>query len=170
MSDRRLEVCAICRMRVYACKRYNPSMQHVTSMEQARFVLDAVRSLDLGALVQRMGDEPPYPYHPAMLVALLFLGFANGKFAGCELERATYDDPVYRYVASDAHPSCALIVAFRERYLPQLLDAFLQLVNREARAPRSQLRHEVAAWFLSAERAGCGAGCRSGSVAAASAR
>ncbi|MGZ3497634.1 MAG: transposase [Vulcanimicrobiaceae bacterium] len=158
-------------MQLRRAEGYNAVMQHlVARMERARSIIDAVNGVDLRPLLRQMSDATTYPYHPAMLVALLFYGYTNGTFAGCELERATYEDPAFRYIASDAHPSCAVIASFRQRYLPELLDAFLHLRVREARASRSELRRMVAQWFLSAERAKCEATCPERNVAFASAQ
>ena len=38
-------------------------------------------------------------YHPAMLVALLFYGYATGVFSSRKLEQATYDSVAFRYIA-----------------------------------------------------------------------
>jgi transposase len=57
------------------------------------------------------------PYHPAMLVALLFYGYATGTFSSRKLEKATYDSIAYRYLCANTHPDHDTIASFRKRFL-----------------------------------------------------
>jgi transposase len=65
----------------------------------ARFVVDIVEQLDLGAITGRNGSRGgSEAWHPAMLVALLMYGYATGKFSSRKLERATYESVVYQFI------------------------------------------------------------------------
>ena len=44
----------------------------------ARFVVDIVEELDLNKLSSVYSGKGSRPYHPALLVALLFYGYATG--------------------------------------------------------------------------------------------
>jgi transposase len=68
----------------------------------ARFVVDLVDQLDLRALSAVYTGKGKSPYHPAMLLALLFYGYATGVFSSRKLEKATYDSMAFKYL-------CALV-------------------------------------------------------------
>jgi len=55
----------------------------------ARFVVDIVDQLDLRTLSAVYAGKGKRPYHPAMLLALLFYGYATGVFSSRKLEKAT---------------------------------------------------------------------------------
>ena len=59
-------------------------------------------------------------YHPALLLALLFYGYATGIFSSRKLEQATYDSVAFRFITGDCHPDHDTIAAFRQRFLPEL--------------------------------------------------
>jgi transposase len=94
----------------------------------ARFIVDIVDSLDLSALAQTYSGRGSQPYHPAMMVALLFYGYATGTFSSRKLEQATYDSIVYRYICANAHPDHDSINAFRKRFLEELEGLFVQIL------------------------------------------
>ena len=53
----------------------------------ARFVVEIVDQLELGGITSRYGGSGGRrAYHPAMLVALLFYGYATGVFSSRKLE------------------------------------------------------------------------------------
>ena len=55
-----------------------PSLQDwLPERHLARFIVDIVDQLDLSGLVKRYGGGGKQPYHPAVLLALLFYGYAN---------------------------------------------------------------------------------------------
>ena len=94
----------------------------------ARFVVDIVDQLDLSELVTRYGGGGKQPYHPAVLVALLFYGYATGIFSSRKLEQATHDSVAFRYITADAHPDHDTIATFRKRFLPELEGLFVQIL------------------------------------------
>ena len=99
----------------------------------ARFVVEIVDGLDLGALERSYGGGGKDPYHPSLLLGLLFYGYATGVFSSRKLERATYDSVAFRFIAANAHPDHDTIAAFRKRFLGELRGLFVQilLVARE---------------------------------------
>src|ERR1035441_4079270 len=54
----------------------------------ARFVVEIVEQLDLRSLKESYTGGGSQPYHPEMLVALLFYGYATGIFSSRKLERS----------------------------------------------------------------------------------
>ena len=106
-----------------------PSLQDwLPEKHLARFVVDIVDQLDLSELEKRYGGGGKQPYHPAMLLALLFYGYATGVFSSRKLEQATHDSVALRFITGDAHPDHDTIATFRKRFLPELEGLFVQLL------------------------------------------
>ena len=104
-----------------------PSVQDWLPEEHlARFVVEIVSELDLTALEKAYRGRGSKAYHPEMLLALLFYGYATGVFASRKLERATYDSVAFRYIAANTHPDHDTIATFRKRFLKQLRPLFTQ--------------------------------------------
>lgn len=94
----------------------------------ARFVVEIVSQLDLTALERAYRGKGSKPYHPEILLALLFYGYATGVFASRKLERATYDSVAFRYIAANTHPDHDTLATFRKRFLKQLRPLFTQVL------------------------------------------
>ena len=94
----------------------------------ARFVVELVDQLDLSEITSRYGGGGKHAYHPAMLVALLFYGYATGVFSSRKLEQATYDSVAFRYISADRHPDHDTIANFRKRFLEELEGLFKQIL------------------------------------------
>ena len=86
----------------------------------ARFVVEIVDSLELGRLTSVLGHGGKRAYHPGMLLALLFYGYATGVFSSRKLEQATWDSVAFRYVAANSHPDHDTIAAFCKRFVGEL--------------------------------------------------
>ncbi|RKT37861.1 transposase-like protein DUF772 [Thiocapsa rosea] len=70
----------------------------------ARFVVEIVDQLDLSQLVAAYAGTGSRPYHPAMLVALLFYGYATGVFSSRKLALATHNSIAFRDICANTHP------------------------------------------------------------------
>lgn len=69
-----------------------PSVQEwLPENHLARFVVVIVARVDLGARTRAYRGRGSDAFHPAMLVALVFYGYATGVFSSRKLERETYD-------------------------------------------------------------------------------
>ena len=95
-----------------------PSIQEwLPEQHLARFVVEIVEQLDLGGITSRYGGSVRRrAYHPALLVALLFYGYATGVFSSRKLEQATYDSVAFRYIIGGEHPDHDTIANFRKRF------------------------------------------------------
>jgi transposase len=106
-----------------------PSVQEwLPENHLARFVVEIVEQLDLTKLTAAYGGRGSEAFHPAMLVAVLFYGYATGVFSSRQLERATYDSVAFRYVAANRHPDHDTIATFRKRFLPEVSGLFVQIL------------------------------------------
>jgi len=117
---------------------FPPSLQDwLPEGHLARFVCDVVDELDLSAIYEEyeQGDGRGYPpYHPLMMTKLVLYGYCTGRFSSRQIERLTYEDVAFRYLAADQHPDHDTVAFFRERHLGALSGLFHQvlLLCREA--------------------------------------
>lgn len=106
-----------------------PSIQEwLPENHLARFVVDIVSQLDLRPLVATYAGKGVKAYHPAILLSLLFYGYATGVFSSRKIERATYDSVAFRFIAANTHPDHDTIATFRKRFLEQLKPLFVQIL------------------------------------------
>ncbi len=106
-----------------------PSVQdYLPEDHLARFVVEMVDQLDMSPLLGVYAGKGKKPYHPAMLVALLFYGYATGTFSSRKLEKATYDSIAYRYICANTHPDHDTIASFRKRFLKELEGFFVEIL------------------------------------------
>jgi transposase len=106
-----------------------PSIQDwLPEQHLARFVVDIVDQLDLSKLESCYGGGGKPPYHPALLLALMFYGYATGVFSSRKLEQASYDSVAFRFITADSHPDHDTIATFRKRFLPELKGLFVQIL------------------------------------------
>ena len=95
----------------------------------ARFVVEVVENLDVGSIVNAYNVRGKLAYHPRLLLALLFYGYATGVYSSRKMERATYDSVAFRYISGDMHPDHDTISTFRKRFLPELGVLFVQILQ-----------------------------------------
>jgi transposase len=94
----------------------------------ARFVVDSVAQLDLSALYASYGSRGGEPYAPEVLLGLLLYGYATGVFSSRKIERATYESVPFRFIAGNLHPDHDTLATFRQTFLPQLKNLFIQVL------------------------------------------
>ena len=108
---------------------FPPSVQdYLPEDHLARFVAEMVEQLDMSPLLGVYTGKGKKPYHPAMLVALLFYGYATGTFSSRKLEKATYDSVAFRYLCANTHPDHDTIASFRKRFLKELEGFFVEIL------------------------------------------
>ena len=98
----------------------------------ARFVVEIVERLDLSELSAVYAGKGSKPCYPALLVALLFYGYATGVFSSRELEKASYDSIAFRYICANTHPDHDTIAEFRKRFLKELEALFVEILLVDA--------------------------------------
>lgn len=94
----------------------------------ARFVVDIVAQLDLSKIYGRYKSMGGVAIAPEVLLALLFYGYATGKFSSRKIEKATYEDLGYRFVAGGLHPDHDTIANFRKTFLVELQGLFVEVL------------------------------------------
>lgn len=94
----------------------------------ARFVVEIVDQLDLGTLSAVYAGKGKRPYHPEMLLALLFYGYATGVFSSRKLEKATHDSMAFKYICANETPDHDTINSFRKRFGKEIEGLFVELL------------------------------------------
>ena len=95
----------------------------------ARFVVEVIDQLDLSNLIRQYAGRGSKAHHPATLLAIVVYGYATGVFSSRKLERATYDSVAFRYIAAGSHPDHDTLASFRRRFLHELSDLFVQVLE-----------------------------------------
>jgi len=105
------------------------SMRDVLAPEHlARFIVDMIAQLDLSGIYGQYGDQGAPPYAPEVLLGLLFYGYATGVFSSRKIEKATYEVIPFRFIAGDMHPDHDTIAHFRQQFLAELKELFVQML------------------------------------------
>lgn len=94
----------------------------------ARFVVDIVAELDLSTIYTQYAVRGGEAIAPEAILALLFYGYSTGKFSSRKIEKATYEDLGFRFVAGGLHPDHDTIANFRKTFLPELQGLFVQIL------------------------------------------
>src|ERR1035437_1005598 len=122
-----------------------PSLQDwLPECDLARFVAEVVETLDLAAIYAKYeeGDGRGLSaYDPRMMVRVLIYGYCRGVASSRRIERATYEDVAFRYLAADQHPDHDTIAAFRQEQLAPLAQLFVQVLQLCQRGGLVKLGH-----------------------------
>jgi transposase len=94
----------------------------------ARFIVDIVSQLDLQSIYKQYSDQGAPPYAPEILLGLLIYGYATGVFSSRKIEQATYEVIPFRFIAGDMHPDHDTIAHFRQQFLAELKELFVQIL------------------------------------------
>lgn len=98
----------------------------------ARFLADVTNELDLSRIYaeyERGDGRGLSAYHPLLLTRLLLYGYSIGVTSSRAIEKATYDNVAFRYLAADQHPDHDTIASFRQQHLEALAGLFLQALR-----------------------------------------
>jgi transposase len=110
----------------------------------ARFIVDVVSALDLGAISTSYQDKDgrgQAAYAPEMMVRLLLYGYARGVYSSRKIQTRTFEDIAFRYLSGDQHPDHATIAEFRKRHLEALSGLFMQALRLCSEAGLVKLGH-----------------------------
>ena len=95
----------------------------------ARFVVDIIAQLDLSHIYQhfsKLGGGTAIA--PEVLLALLFYGYATGVFSSRKIEKATYENLAFRFLAGGMHPDHDTLAHFRKTFLVEIQELFVQIL------------------------------------------
>jgi len=109
---------------------FPPSIQDwLPENHLARFVVDIVSQLNLRSISEAYKGSGSKAYHPEILLALLFYGYATGVYSSRKIEQATYDSIAFRFISANTHPDHDTISSFRKRFLEELKPYFVQILS-----------------------------------------
>jgi len=96
----------------------------------ARFIAEVSVELDLREVMASYeGDgRGQAAYHPLMMVRLLLYGYCVGMVSSRVIERKTYEDVAFRYLACNQHPDHATVSEFRRRHRKGLEHLFVKVL------------------------------------------
>ncbi len=122
-----------------------PSLQDwLPENHLARFIAEVTNELDLSkitAVYGRKDGRGMAAYHPAMMVRMLLYGYCRGVVSSRKIERATFEDVAFRYLAADQHPDHDSIASFRQTHLQSLAELFTQALRMCDKAGLVKLGH-----------------------------
>jgi transposase len=122
-----------------------PSLQQwLPEGHLARFIADVTEQLDLSAIYSaydRQDGRGQAGYHPLLLTRLLLYGYCVGVASSRAIERKTYEDVAFRYLAADQHPDHDTIANFRKQHLATLGELFVQALQLCQKAGLVKLGH-----------------------------
>ena len=98
----------------------------------ARFIGEVTEELDLRpilAVFEAKDTRGRLGYHPLLLTRVLLYGYCTGVRSSRRLEKATYDDVAFRYLAADQHPDHDTLAAFRQEHLELLAGLFAETLR-----------------------------------------
>jgi transposase len=94
----------------------------------ARFSVDTIARLDLSAFYAGYAGVGGAAFAPELLLGLLFYGYATGVFSSRKLEKATHESIPFRFLAGNLHPDHDTLAHFRQTFLPQISELFVQVL------------------------------------------
>ena len=94
----------------------------------ARFIVGMIALLDLRAIYAGYAAVGGAAFAPELLLGLLFYGYATGVFSSRKLEKATYESIPCRFIAGGLHPDHDTLAHFRQTFLPQIGELFVQVL------------------------------------------
>lgn len=95
----------------------------------ARFIVQIISQLDLNSIYGEYGAKGGTAIAPEILLGMLVYGYATGVFSSRGLEKASYESIPFRFIAGNMHPDHDTIANFRSRFLEQIKELFVQVLE-----------------------------------------
>src|ERR1019366_7703996 len=98
----------------------------------ARFIVDEMKQTNTSALYAEYEGQDgrgQAAYDPLMMTRLLLYGYCLGVTSSRRIERATYEDLPFRYLAANQHPDHDTIADFRTENRKVLAGLFLEALR-----------------------------------------
>jgi len=95
----------------------------------ARIVDSVVELLDLSSIYGWYQDEGSQPYHPKMMLKVLFYSYLTGRMSSRKMWDGLKNRADYIFLSGDQVPDFRTLNRFRSRHLKQLPGLFAQIVH-----------------------------------------
>lgn len=92
------------------------------------FILRMISQLDLSGFYGQYGPSGGVAYAPEVLLGLLLYSYATGIFSSRKIEKATYESLPHYYIAGGMHPDHDTLNQFRQNFLSELKEVFVQVL------------------------------------------
>ncbi|MBK8986718.1 MAG: transposase [Chloroflexi bacterium] len=79
-------------------------------------------------MYRKYSEQGAPPYAPEVMLGLLFYSYASGVFSSRKIERPTHEVIPFRFITGDMHPDHGTIAAFRQQFLAELKELFVQIL------------------------------------------
>lgn len=96
----------------------------------ARFVVKVISELDLSIIYSKYGTKGGVAIAPEILLGLLIYGYATGIFSSRKIEQASHEIIPFRYIGGNMHPDHDTIASFRSRFLVEMQEIFVQVLEK----------------------------------------
>lgn len=95
------------------------------------FLRDVLQTIDLTPIMSVYEEEERGypPYHPKMMVGLLFYGYTHGIFSSRKLARHCVEDVAFRVLTANNQPDFRTISDFRKRHVPELEHLYAEILK-----------------------------------------
>jgi len=90
---------------------------------------DVVEQLDLNCLYKKVSCVGNPPYHPKMMLKIIFYGYATSNFSSRKIARGTETDIAFIFLSGMQKPDFRTISDFRKNNLEELSSLFAQIVK-----------------------------------------
>src|SRR6266700_3022481 len=110
----------------------------------ARFLSEVVGELDLRPIYQSYEEKDgrgQAAYEPLMMLKVLFYGYSIGIVSSRRMEKASYENVAFRYLAANQHPDHDTLAEFRRRHLTAMAALFVQVLRLCQQAGLVKLGH-----------------------------
>ena len=108
---------------------FPPNVRSLISDDHLCVVVnDVIDNLDLSCLYRKVADEGNPPYHPAMMIKVLFYAYAKGIFSSRKIADALTENIGFIFLAAWQKPDFRTISDFRKNNLQELGLLFAQIV------------------------------------------
>ena len=109
---------------------FPPNLRDMIADDDLCIVVDdVVNSLDLSCIYKKVSSEGNLPYHPKMMLKVLFYAYASGIFSSRKISKAVRENVTFIYLAAWQRPNFRTINNFRKNNLKELGDLFVQIVH-----------------------------------------
>jgi transposase len=105
----------------------------------AHIVDEAVEKINLQPYYNKISDVGNPPYHPKLMTKIWFYGYATKTHSSRKVEEKTHTDVAFIYLAGMQKPDFKAISEFRRKYISELTNSFVDIMQICHRLGMTQL-------------------------------
>ncbi|MEM3112412.1 MAG: transposase, partial [Candidatus Anstonellales archaeon] len=105
----------------------------------AQVIDEAVEQIDLEPYFKKIPNVGNPSYHPALMIKIWFYGYCVKTYSSRKIEEKLYTDIAFIYLAGMQKPDFKTISEFRRKYLNELKNSFIEILQICHRLGMTQL-------------------------------